>query len=153
MSDVCFSPFIFCHHCRYCSLSPSGPLKGFSSKPLKCATYFFIKKKSRLSNTFPRAAVCHLNGACRSVPSHLRSALLTAARARHVAQGWLTAVCRFNATAYFLCLFVLMSAFSGMSGDSARLCVPDPLSVIRTHNAKKLVPLTNASSRFGSKST
>lgn len=38
------------------------------------------------------------------------------AEPRHVTQGWLTAVCWFTATAYFLCLFVLMSAFSGISG-------------------------------------
>lgn len=46
--------------------------------------------------------------------------------ARHETQGWLTAVCWFNATAYFLCLFVLMSAFSGVSGWVSAPLFPGP---------------------------
>ena len=46
--------------------------------------------------------------------------------ARHETQGWLTAVCWFNATAYFLCLFVLMSAFSGVTGWVSARLFPGP---------------------------
>lgn len=62
--------------------------------------------------------------------------------ARHVAQRRLTAVCRSNATAYFLCLLVLMSALSNVSGDSAslsRLSFPDPLLSRGRMSTKKKV--------------
>lgn len=59
--------------------------------------------------------------------------------ARHVAQRRLTAVCRSNATAYFLCLLALMSALSSVSGDSVRLCFPDPLLSRGCMSTKKKV--------------
>lgn len=112
----------------------SGSLMWFSNKALMCQTHFFIK--SCLSPHLSQGcAVCHPNGACPSVLSHLRDAVLTTAEPVNVTRGWLTAVCWFNATAYFLCFFVLMSAFSGISEWVSRLLFQGPLltSVHRYH--------------------
>lgn len=81
---------------------------------LLCRTYFFIK--SCLSHTFPRAvqSVTQTERVHLSLPIYgmLFSLLLSPV---NITQGWLTAVCWFNATAYFLCRFVSMSAFSGIA--------------------------------------
>lgn len=96
-------------------------------KPSSGNLMWFLQQASTVSNIFLyKSAVCPTPypGLCSLSPKRSVSicpfpfALCCShhGQARHVTQGWLTAVCWFNATAYFLCLFVLMSAFSRISG-------------------------------------
>lgn len=102
------------------------------SKRLLCQTSFFIK--SCLSHTFPRAAqsVTQTERVHLSLPIY---AMLFSPRLSpvNITQGWLTAVCWFNATAYFLCLFVLISAFSSITAWVNVFSVSRPTPDIRTY--------------------
>lgn len=102
------------------------------TKRLLCQTYFFIK--SCLSHTFPRAvqSVTQTERVHLSLPIYgmCFSPLLSPV---NITQGWLTAVCWFSATAYFLCRFVSMSAFSGIAAWVNMLSVSRPIPDIRTY--------------------